>query len=72
MGRGHIDFVKMVMVTKMAASLYMVKTLKIFFSRTGSHIMLKLGMQHQGLKLYKVCINGDLGLTLTNIMARSN
>ena len=29
-------------------------------------------MQHWGLKLYKVYINCDLGLTLTYFMARSN
>ena len=28
-------------------------------------MILKLGMQHWGLKLYKVYINGDPGLTLT-------
>ena len=28
-------------------------------------MILKLGMQHQGLKLYKVYINDDPGLTLT-------
>ena len=51
---------------------YMVKFLKIFFSRTQSHMILKLGMQHWGLKLYKVCINGNTGLTLTYFTARSN
>ena len=33
---------------------------------------LKLGMQHRGLKLYKVYINSDPGLTLTYFTARSN
>ena len=33
---------------------------------------LKLGMYHKGLKLYKVCINDDPGLTLTYFTARSN
>ena len=33
-------------------------------------MILKLGMQHRGL--YKVCINGDPGLTSTYFMARSN
>ena len=42
----------------------MVKTFKIFFSRTGRPMILKLDMQHWGLKLYKVYINGDPGLTL--------
>ena len=35
-------------------------------------MILKLGMQHRGLKLYKVYINDDPGLTLTYFMARSN
>ena len=35
-------------------------------------MILKLSMQHWGLKLYKVCINGDPGLTLTYFTARSN
>ena len=35
-------------------------------------MILKLGMQHQGLKLYKVNINGDPGLTVTYFTARSN
>ena len=35
-------------------------------------MILKLGMQHRGLKLYKVYINGDPGLTLTYFTTRSN
>ena len=35
-------------------------------------MILKLGMQHWGFKRYKVCINGDAGLTLTYFMVRSN
>ena len=35
-------------------------------------MILKLGMLHKGLKLYKVCINDDPGLTLTYFTARSN
>ena len=35
-------------------------------------MILKLGMYHWGLKLYKVYINDDPGLTLTYFMARSN
>ena len=35
-------------------------------------MILKLGMQHQGLELYKVYINDDPRLTLTYFMARSN
>ena len=60
-GLGHM--------TKMAA---MVKTLKIFFSRTRSPMILKLGMYHWGLKLYKVYINVEPELTLTCFTARSN
>ena len=41
-------------------------------SRTRSPIILKHSIQHQGLKLYKVYINDDPGLTLTYFMARSN
>ena len=32
---------------------------------------LKLGMKHQGMKLYKVYVNHDPGMTLTYFMARS-
>ena len=32
-------------------------------------MILKLGMKHQGEDLYKVCINHDLGMTLTYFMA---
>ena len=35
-------------------------------------MILKLGMQHRGLKLYKVYINSDPGLTLTYFTARSS
>ena len=35
-------------------------------------MILKLGMKHWGLKLYKVHINDDPGLTLTYFTARSN
>ena len=35
-------------------------------------MILKLGMQHRGIKLYKVYINVDPGLTLTYFTARSN
>ena len=28
-------------------------------------MILKLGMKHQGMELYKVCINHDPGMTLT-------
>ena len=35
-------------------------------------MILKLGMYHLGLKLYKVYISDDLGLTLTYFVAKSN
>ena len=35
-------------------------------------MILKLGLQHHGLKLYKFYINNDPGLTLTYFTARSN
>ena len=35
-------------------------------------MILKLGMYNRGLKLYKVYINDDPGLTLTYFTARSN
>ena len=35
-------------------------------------MILKLGMKYWGLKLYKVYINDDPGLTLTCFTARSN
>ena len=34
-------------------------------------MILKLGMTHQGMELYKVCINHDPGMTLTYFTARS-
>ena len=45
---------------------------KNFFSRRGSPMILKIGMQHQRLKLYKVYINDDPGFNLTYFTARSN
>ena len=64
-GPGHM--------TKMAAMpIYGKKPLKIFFSRTRSPMILKLGMKHRGLKPYKVYINDDPGLTLTYFTSRSN
>ena len=35
-------------------------------------MILKLGVEHQGLKLYKVYINNDPRLTLIYLTARSN
>ena len=59
-------------MTKMAAMPYMVKLLKIFLSGKIWPMTLKLDMQHKGLRLYQVCSNDDLWLTLTYFTARSN
>ena len=63
-GPGHM--------TMMAARPIYGKTFKIFFSRTRSPMILKLGVQHQCFKLYKVCINDYSWLTLTYFTARPN
>ena len=55
---GHGD------MAKMAATLIYGKNHK----KLSSPESLKLGMQHQGLKLYKVYINDDSRLTLTYFM----
>ena len=34
-------------------------------------MILKLGMNHQAMELYKVCIDHDPGMTLTFFTARS-
>ena len=39
------------------------KPLKIIFSRTRRPMILKLGMKHLGMELYKVCINNDPWMT---------
>ena len=60
-------------MTKMAAMPIYGKNLKKnFFSRTRCPMILKLAMKYRGLKLYKVYINDDSGLTLTCFTARSN
>ena len=65
-GPGHM--------TNMAASPYicMVRTFEIFFFRARSPMILKFCMQHQKLKLYKLYINDNHGLTSTYVTARSN
>ena len=50
-------------MTKMAAMA--INRKKTFFYRTRRPIILKLGMNHQEMELYKVCINHDPGMTLT-------
>ena len=63
-GQGHM--------TKMAAMAINSKNpSKIFFSRTRRPMILKLGMKHQAIELYKVCINRDPWVTLTYFTARS-
>ena len=57
-GQGH-------MIKMAAMAINRKKTLKIFFSRTRRHMILKLGMKHQAMELYKVYINHHPGMTLT-------
>ena len=59
-GQGHMS--------KMAA---MAVNSKIFFSRTRRPMIMKLGVKHQAMELYKVYINCDPWMTLTYFMARS-
>ena len=54
-------------MTKMAT---MAINNKIFF-RIRRPMILKLGMKHQGMEVYKIYINHDPGMTLTIFMARS-
>ena len=64
-GPGHM--------TKMAATPFYGKNLsKIFFYRTNSPMIMKLGMEHYELKLYTVYINDDPDLTLTDFTTLSN
>ena len=59
-------------MTKMAAmAINSKKHLKIFFSRTRRPMILKLGMKHQAMELYKVYKNHDLEMTLIFFTARS-
>ena len=63
-GQGHM--------TKMVAMAINSKNFfKIFFFRTGRPMILKLGMKHMGMELYKVYINHGAGMTLTYLTARS-
>ena len=63
-GQGHL--------TKMAAmAINSKKNLKIFFSRTRRPMILKLGIKHQAMELYKGYINSDPWVTLTYFTARS-
>ena len=58
-------------MTKMVGMpIYCKHPLKIFFSRTVSQMILKLGRKQKGLESYKSYINDDPGLT-TYFTARS-
>ena len=59
-------------MTKMATMAINSKNLfTIVFSRTRRPMILKLGMKHQAMEPYKVCIKHDPGMTLTYFTARS-
>ena len=63
-GQGHM--------TKMAAMAIKSKNLqKNFFSKTRRPMILKLGMKHQAMEFYNVCIIHDPGMTLTYFKART-
>ena len=57
-------------MTKMATVPLFGKTFKAFFSRTRSIMILKPGIGLKELNAYKVCINEDTWLTLTNLKAQ--
>ena len=57
-------------MTKMAAMAINSKNLLKSSPEPGP-LILKLGMEHQREKLYKVFINHDFGMTLTYFTARS-
>ena len=59
-------------MTKMAAMpIYGKNTLKTFFPGTTVQILIHLCMKHQRLKLFIVCADYGLGLTVTYFTARS-
>ena len=70
---GERKFVQLVQVTlpRWPPCPYMIKPLKIFFSRTKRPMTLNLDMQHQVLEYYQVYSNDDSGLTLTYFTTRS-
>ena len=47
------------------------KLQKIFFSRTRKPLILKLGMKHQAMVLYRIYTNHDPEMILTYFTARS-
>ena len=59
-------------MAKMATmAIYNKNLLKTFFSRTRRPVILKLGMKHQGIELYKNYINHDHGVTFIYFTKRS-
>ena len=58
-------------MTKMAAMAINSKNLFKKISRTRKPMILELGMKHRAIDLYKVYINHDPGMTLTDFKARS-
>ena len=59
-------------MTKMATMAINNKNLKkIFFFRTRRPMILKIGMEHQGIEAYKIYITHDAGMTMTYFTARS-
>ena len=59
-------------MTTMAAMPIYGKNIKYFFSGTKRPMTLKSGMYHRVLKNYRVCSNGEPGLTRNYFTARSN
>ena len=55
-----------------AMPIYDKKPVKLFYYRSNSPMILKLGMEHYVPKLYKVYINDDPELTLTYFTTMSN
>ena len=50
--------------------IYIVKTFKIFFSRTRSLMILELGIEHWRLNVFIIRVNDNSGLTLTLFKAK--
>ena len=57
-GQGHMTIMVVMAINSK-------KLFKILFSRTIRAMILKFAMMHQALKLYKIYINHDPGMTLT-------
>ena len=58
-------------MTKMATMAINNINLKKSSSEPGKPLILKLGMKHQGIEVYKIYINHDPGMTLTYFTSRS-